>query len=111
MRLRERDKREVIVFLPEGMDDDVYLWGECYEIRAAVYPNRRELDAKVYGDRIVETQLMLYDGDLLRLDVGMGVSLDGDAPAWRIRSVERWDHQTAVLEEIPEGRRFGGADD
>lgn len=109
MRLRERDKRNVNVFRPEGEDEDVYRWGECYEIRAAVYPNRRSIDAKVYGDRIRETQLMLYDGDLLRLDVGMGVSMDGDVPAWRIASVERWDHQTAVLERIPEGRR-GDAD-
>lgn len=111
MRLRERDKTCVTVCRPEGMDDDVYLWGECYDIRAAVYPNNRSIDAAVYGDKIRDTRLMLYDGDLVRLDVGMGVSLDGGAPKWRVMSVEGWAHQMAVIMLIPEGRRSGGDND
>lgn len=104
MRLRERDKRDMTLRTCTGFDDDVYLWGEAVPIRAAIYPNRREIDVKVYGDKIVDTRIMLYDGDE-KLEVGMGVAEDGSVPMWRIKSVEGWDHQTAVLELIPEGRR------
>lgn len=104
MRLRERDKRDVTLRACTGFDDDVYLWGEAVPIRAAIYTNRRAIDAKVYGDKIVETRLLLYDGDV-RLEAGMGVSEDDGAPAWRIKSLEPWSHQAAVLELIPEGRR------
>lgn len=105
MRLRERDKQRVTVYALLGMNDDVYTWKpQKTVIRAAVYPAGRNLDPKVYGDRITEMRLMLYDGDVA-LEVGMGVSLDGALPAYRIRSMERWDHTRAVLEMIPPGRR------
>ena len=42
--------------------------------------------------------------------IGMGVALEGKTPGYRIVSVERWAHQRAVLERIPEGRRGGGAE-
>lgn len=105
MRLRERDKREITLYNPLGMNDDIYMWKpQKTKIRAAVYPAGRSLDPKVYGDRITEMSLMLYDGDVA-LEVGMGVSLDGALPAYHIRSMERWDHTRAVLEMIPPGRR------
>lgn len=104
MRLRERDKRDVTLRACTGFDDDVYLWGDATPIRAAIYPNRRAIDAKVYGDKIVETRLLLYDGDV-RLEVGMGVSEGEGAPTWRIKALEDWGHQSAVLEWIPEARR------
>lgn len=108
MRLREREKKDVIVYNPAGFDDDVYLWGESESIRAAIYPNTRFIDARIYGDRIRETKMMLYDG-AKSLEVGMGVSLDGRTPAYRIESVEPWfGHQAAVLQWIPEGRRGDG---
>lgn len=105
MRLRERDKRDMTVAACTGFDDDVYVWGEQRPIRAAVYPLSRSIDAKIYGDKVRDMRRLLYDGEDVLLEVGMGVSLDGNAPAWRIQSVERWDHQSAVLELIPEGRR------
>ena len=52
---------------------------------------------------------MLYDGSMA-LAPGMGVSLGDGAPQYRIVSVERWAHQRAVLEGIPEGRRGSGAE-
>ena len=51
---------------------------------------------------------MLYDGTDgagVTLEAGMGVSLDGETPAYLIKSVEGWAHQTALLELIPKGRR------
>ncbi|MBP3645486.1 MAG: hypothetical protein J6K55_03585 [Clostridia bacterium] len=105
MRLRERDKRDMTVVACTGFDDDVYQWGQGWQIRAAEYPNTRMLDAKIYGDRVREMKLLLYDKKDVLLEVGMGVSMDGDTPAYRIISVARWDHQSAVLEKIPEGRR------
>ena len=52
---------------------------------------------------------MLFDGPAA-LVPGMGVALEGETPGYRIVSVERWAHQRAVLERIPEGRRGGGAE-
>ena len=104
MRLRERDKRDVTVRACTGFDDDVYVWGDATPIRAAIYPNGQHIDAKAYGDKIVEMRLMLYDGDV-RLAVGMGVSEGETKPKWRIKSLEDWGHQSAVLEKIPEARR------
>lgn len=114
MRLRERDKRDVTVAACTGFDDDVYLFGEGETIRAGVFPNTRAIDAQIYGERVRETRLMLYDGadgKEVTLEAGMGVSLDGDVPAYRIKSVEGRAHQTAVLELIPEGRRGRGRND
>ena len=109
MRLRERDKQTVLLCEMTGMEDDVYTWGEATPIRAAVYPAGERLEAQVYGERTGETRLMLYDGPTA-LAPGMGVSLGDGAPQYRIISVERWAHQRAVLEGIPEGRRGGGAE-
>lgn len=105
MRLRERDKQDVRVYALLGLSDDVYMWdSKVKKIRAAVYPAGRNIDQKVYGDKIREMRLMLYDGEEA-LEVGMGVSLDGALPAWHIKSIEKWDHQRIVLEMIPPGRR------
>ena len=114
MRLRERDKRDVTVSARTGFDDDVYLWEKGETIRAGVFPNTRAIDAQIYGERVRETRLMLYDGEdgkEIKLKAGMGVTLDGDVPEYLIKSVEGRAHQTAVLELIPEGRRGHGADD
>ena len=104
MRLREKDKRDVIISTFTGMHDDVYTWGEQAAVRAAVYPMGQGLDFRVYGDCIQDRRLMLYDGEE-KISVGMGVSLDGGAPAFRVVSVEAWDHTRAILERIPDGRR------
>lgn len=104
MRLREREKQDVVLYPLTGMDDDVYTWGTGTAIRAAVYPGASALDPQVYGERVADTRLMLADGGA-RLDVGMGVSLGGGLPAYRIIALERWDHWRATLERIPEGRR------
>lgn len=105
MRLRERDKQNVRVYTPLGLSDDVYTWTSSFmRIRAAVYPGGRNLDPKVYGDRITEMRLMLYEGEET-LEAGMGISFDDGLPAFRIASVEKWDHQRIVLERIPPGRR------
>ena len=109
MRLRERDKQTVLLCEMTGMDDDRYTWGAATPIRAAVYPFGERLQAQVYGERIGDIRLMLYDGPEA-LAPGMGVSLGDGAPQYRIASVERWAHQRAVLERIPEGRRGGGAE-
>ena len=109
MRLRERDKQTVLLCEMTGMEDDVYTWGEATPIRAAVYPAGERIQAQVYGERAGETHLMLYDGPTA-LAPGMGVSLGDGAPQYRIISVERWAHQRAVLDGIPEGRRGGGAE-
>lgn len=114
MRLREREKRDVTVSACTGFDDDVYLWGKGETIRAGVFPNTRAIDVKIYGERVRETRLLLYDGadgKNVTLDAGMGVSLDGGAPAYLIKSVEGRAHQTAVLELIPEGSRGHGRND
>ncbi|MBQ7885502.1 MAG: hypothetical protein IJ313_01260 [Clostridia bacterium] len=104
MRLREREKTDVGVYKQLGRSDDVYQWHNPVTIRAAVYPAGRSLDPKIYGNRVTEMRLMLYDGDV-ELEVGMGVSLDGTLPAYLVKSLEKWDHQRAVLELIPPGRR------
>ena len=104
MRLREKDKRDVIISAFTGMHDDVYTWGEQAAVRAAVYPMGQGLDSRVYGDCIQDRRLMLYDGEE-KISVGMGVSLDGGAPAYRITALEAWSHVRAEIERIPEGRR------
>lgn len=104
MRLREREKQNVVLYRMTGMDDDAYTWGPGTAIRAAVYPGARTLDPRVYGERVADMRLMLADGDA-PLDVGMGVALEDGAPAYRIVALERWDHWRATLERIPEGRR------
>lgn len=104
MRLRERDKREVMVHTFTGLDDDVYTWGDTAVIRAAVYPQGIRLDQRAYGDRRKDQRLLLYDG-AVKLHVGMGVSFDGGTPAFRIVSLEERSHVSAVLESIPEGAR------
>jgi hypothetical protein len=73
-------------------------------IRAAVYPAGGELDARVYGERARDMRLLLYDGGEA-LATGMGVSLSGGTPEYRIVSMEGWSHQRALLERIPEGLR------
>lgn len=109
MRLRERDKQTVLLCEMTGMEDDVYTWGEATPIRAAVYPAGERLDPQVCGERIGDMRLMLCDGPAA-LVPGMRVALEGETPGYRIVSVERWAHQRAVLERIPEGRRGGGAE-
>lgn len=111
MRLRERDKICVTVRECVGFDDDVYTWGDGKTIRAGVYQNTRTIDAKIYGEKVRQTRLMLYDGadgEGVTLEAGMGVSLDGGEPAYRIKTVEGFSHQTALLELIAEGRRSNG---
>ena len=109
MRLRERDKQPVRLWTWTGMDEDRYTWGAATPIRAAVYPAGERLDPQVCGERIGDMRLMLCDGPAA-LVPGMGVALEGETPGYRIVSVERWAHQRAVLERIPEGRRGGGAE-
>lgn len=108
MRLRERDKRTLTVFQPldGALNEDAFAWGESHDIRAAIYPAGRELDAQVYGERIGEMRLMLYEG-AMALDVGMGVCVEATdgVPDYRIIRMEKWAHTRATLERIPEGRR------
>ena len=108
MRLRERDKRTIIVRRPDedALSEDAYAWGDTMTIRAAVYPAGRELDAQVYGERISDMRVMLYDGPEA-LEIGMGVCVEpGDGvPDYRIIRLEQWTHVRATLERIPEGRR------
>ena len=104
MRLCEREKRDVIVYAFTGLDDDAYTWGEAAAIRAAVYPMGQSPETGVYGEQMKDRRLMLYDGPIA-LSVGMGVSLDGGAPAYRITALEAWSHVRAEIERIPEGRR------
>ena len=104
MRLREREKREIVIYPWLNAEEDAYTWGEPFAVRAAVYPLGQKLQNAVYGEQVTDKRLMLYDGKE-PLQVGMGVSLDGGAPAFRIVSMETWRHVSAVLERIPEGRR------
>lgn len=107
MRLRERDKREVV--LRERVDDeDLHKWkGPGVAIRAAVYPLTDQLSAQQYGAKIKSMRLLLYDGEV-KLTVGMGLCVDvpgGASCDYAIESVEGWDHQRATLEWIPENLR------
>ena len=104
MRLRERDKRAVTLYPFTGMDEDVYTWGKGQVVRAALYPAGTALASQVYGETVTDSRLMLSDGDV-KLEVGIGVSLDGGAPTLRIAALEAWSHGRAQLEEIEEGRR------
>ena len=108
MRLRERDKRTMTVYAPDAgaLSEDAYAWGESTMIRAAIYPAGRELDAQIYGERVRDMALLLYEGAAV-LDVGMGVCVEAadGVPEWRIIRVERWAHVRATIERIPEGRR------
>lgn len=109
MRLRERDKRTLAVCKSEetALSEDVIAWGESYTIRAAVYPAGRELDAKIYGERVNDMRLMLYEG-AMPLEIGMGVCVDVEdgVPDYRIVKIEQWAHARATLEKIPDGRRI-----
>lgn len=101
MRLREREKRDVLLRAFTGLDDDVYTFGEGVPARASVYPLTSGMDARVTGEQETLRLRMLYDGGE-PLQVGMGVTLaDG---LYRIVSLNRWAHQEAVLERMGEGR-------
>ena len=84
--------------------DEVFTWGTPVAIRAAVYPLGENMDTAAYGESVKDMRRMLYDGKEA-LCVGMGVSLDGGTPVYRIVSMEKWSHTSAVIERIPEGRR------
>lgn len=106
MRLRERDKVSMTVHPSAGFDEDVYIWGKGQPIRAALYPDTRALEARVYGDQIRETRILIAERGDAALHVGMGVATAGGAPDYRIQAVDVWGgHQRATLERIPEGRR------
>lgn len=107
MRLRERDKREVVLREPVP-HDDLYLWqGPGLAVRAAVYPLSGQLAAQQYGDKLSQMRLMLYDGpEAIRPALGVCVDVPGTQSCdYRVLSVERWDHQKATLEWIEEGKR------
>ena len=108
MRLRERDKRTLTVFQPQesALSEDTFAWGESRAIRAAIYPAGRELDGQIYGERINDMRMMLYEG-AMPLEVGMGVCVEATdgIPDYRIIRIEKWAHARATLERIPEGRR------
>ena len=108
MKLRELDKRDVLVYAWTGMDEDVYTWGACTAIRAAVYPGSETIRRMPYGESAKQTAVLLYDGDMT-LETGMGVSLDGGTPSYRIAQVERWAHTRAVLECIPGREKSRGS--
>ena len=99
MRLREREKREVTIFDLAERGEDAYIWGAHRRIRAAVYPLGSGIDARVYGERIRQTRLMLYDGPEM-LKAGMGVCVEKEEPDYRVAALERWDHWKATLEKI-----------
>ena len=107
MRLRERDKREVVLREPAG-HDDLYTWkGPGIAIRAGVYPLRDELSIKQYGAEVDRMRLLLYDG-LIPLAERMGVCVDvpgGESCDYVIVSVNGWDHQRATMRRIEEGKR------
>lgn len=105
MRLREREKQDVLMRPFTGLEEDVYTFGEGVHVRAAVYPINSQLAAQVYGERVSVMRRMLYDGPV-RLEVGMGVALDDGM--YRVIALEVWAHQTATLEKIPEGRLADG---
>lgn len=108
MRLRERDKRGVVLRERVG-DDDVYRWtGAGVEIRAAVYPLTDELSVSQYGEETRRMRLLLYDGAEPRLAEGMGVCVDvpgGESCDYRVAGVDGWAHQRAVLKQIPKDLR------
>lgn len=108
MRLREASKQQVTIRSPvESANEDVYAWGDGTDIRAVVQPLSGGLERQRWGDRAATMQLMLYDGPE-NLELGMGVCVDvaADAPCdWRVVELEKWDHQRATLEWIPEGNR------
>ena len=103
MRLRERDKREVVLREPIG-DEDLHKWqGPGIAIRASIYPLRDELSIKQYGAEVDRMRLLLYDG-LIPLVERMGVCVDvpgGESCDYKIVSVNGWDHQRATLRWIP----------
>ena len=108
MRLRERDKRAIVVRERVG-DDDVYRWtGAGVEIRAAVYPLADELSVRRYGEETRRMRLLLYDGAEPRLTEGMGVCVDVpgiESCDYRVTGVDGWAHQRAVLKQIPKDLR------
>ena len=109
MRLQQKNKQQVHAYVWTGLEEDAYTWGERHALDAAVYPLGEGLTENLWGEIPGQRLLLLYDG-AFPLAVGMGVSLDGGTPAYRITALERWSHQRATLEWIPEGRRgCGGA--
>lgn len=108
MRLRERDKQPVVLRERVG-DDDLYKWtGAGVEFRATVYPLTDELSVQQYGEEVNRMRLLLYDRKEPRIAIGMGLCVDvpGDESCdYRVKSVDGWAHQRAVLERIPKGLR------
>lgn len=107
MRLRERDKRVVVLRVPLP-HDDLYIWqGPGLAVRAAVYPLSGQLAAQMYGDKLTQMRLMLYDGpETIRPGLGVCVDVPGTQSCdYRVVSVERWGHQKVTLEWIPPDMR------
>lgn len=75
-------------------------------LKAAVYPSEAEGEARISGERMEETRVLLCE-DTDALAVGMGVCVDAadGRPDFRVVSLEKWDHTRAVLRRIPESRR------
>lgn len=107
MRLREADKRDVTLKPTGTPQDGVYTWGEGIAIRAVIRPLTGTIAAQMYGDKLSQTRLMLYEGpELLALGMGLCVEVPGEASCdYRITALEQWDHWRATLEWIKEGLR------
>lgn len=106
MRLLQRTLRAVTVYAPAGYAQDCFRWGAGTAIRAAVYPGEAAGEARISGERVEETRVLLCE-DADALSVGMGVCVDAadGKPDFRVVSLEKWDHARAILRRIPEGKR------
>lgn len=107
MRLRERDKQDIILREAAG-GGDRYSWRPGIPLRAVLRPGTSQVMMALYGERTARMLLMLYDGGhWLRERQGVCVEAGAqDSCDYRIVSVERWSgHQRAHLEWIPEDLR------
>lgn len=102
MRLRERDKRQIVIMPPDNENNDnrTYKWkNDGMAIDAIVRPMSNELVAKVYGQNHAIMMELLYDGDeTLKVGMGVHVELKIDPPDLNLRMDDGNLYQTITSE-------------
>lgn len=99
MRLRERDKRDV-VFRPRESAQEPdgttsYGWGAPQTVRGTIQPAVGRVMAELYGERLAYMWVMYTDQPALGLEAA-GVCLFAADPDYKAVAIRPWNGHTVI---------------